>query len=84
MEADSGPHYFGAVWAGDCSSCGFGLDLLGGGSLLSDSALVVRSMVEVRVVLCGTLTDNVPPGHPVGSHIFPGFQIYVSLLKVCF
>lgn len=59
IEADSGPDYSGALWTGECSGGGFGWDLFGGFSLLSLSALVLCSMVEVIIVQCSILMDNV-------------------------
>ena len=84
VEADSGPDYSVAVWAGECSGGGFGLDLFGGCSLLSEFAFVLCSMVEISVVKCGTLTDSVSPGPPVCCHILPGSKVNVALLQVCF
>lgn len=60
-------------WSGG----GFGLGLSGGSSLRSESALVLRSVVEVRIINCSTLADGVPPGRPVGHQILPGFKVYV-------
>lgn len=80
IEADSGPDYSAAIWARECSGGGFGLDLFVGCPLLAEPAFVLCSMMEVSVVLCRTLTDNVYPGCSVSGHIFPCFRVYVALL----
>lgn len=51
---------------------------------LSDSALVLCSIMEVIIILCSALTDKVSPGRPVFCHVFPGFKDYVALLYVGF
>ena len=85
MKADSGRDYSGAMWTGECrGGFGFGLGLFIGFSLLSETALDLCSLAEVIIVLCSTLTDKVPPGRPVCCLVFPGFQVDVAVLKVCF
>lgn len=50
-KADPGPTYFGAVWDG--VGGGFGWNLLDGSALLSASALVFCSTVEIIIISCG-------------------------------
>lgn len=85
VEADPGPNYFCAMWAGECggSSGGFGLGLglLGGCSLLSESALVFWN--KVIIIQWSALTDTGSLGHPVLCHVFPSFKVYAALFYVC-
>lgn len=84
VEAGPGPNYICAMWAGKCgcSGGGFGLGLLGGCSVLSESALVFWSMAEV-IIQCSALTDTGSLGRPVFCHVFPSFKVYVALFYIC-
>ena len=65
--------------------CGFGWNLFGGSNVLSASAFVFCSTMEIDIILRCSILDKLSPGRPDCCLFFvPSLKAYVALLEVSF